>query len=132
MPALSSCTGSWHGWRGLLSTLRFSRLLETGGGSGHRRYGRISHGRAFGFCKLIDDRKTYRILGCHVVGERAVDIAQVAAIAMAAGMQVDDLARVALSYPPYAGILVRVVACAACQLGLEVGWQAHQVESTWH
>ena len=90
----------------------------------------IIDGRKFGFCKLIADRKTYRILGCHVVGERAVDIAQVAAIAMAAGMRVDDLARVPLSYPTYAGILARVAASAARQLGLEVSWQAHQVEST--
>src|SRR6266850_1992405 len=92
----------------------------------------IIDGRKFGFCKLIADRKTYRILGCHVVGERAVEIAQVAAIATAAGMRVDDLARVPLSYPTYAGILARVASSAARQLNLEVSWQAHQVESTWH
>ena len=34
----------------------------------------IIDGRTFGFCKLIVDRKTNEILGCHVVGERAVDI----------------------------------------------------------
>jgi pyruvate/2-oxoglutarate dehydrogenase complex dihydrolipoamide dehydrogenase (E3) component len=92
----------------------------------------IIDGRKFGFCKLIADRETYRILGCHVVGERAVDIAEVAAIAMAAGMRVDDLAHVPLSYPTYAGILAQVAASAASQLGLEVSWQAHQIESTWH
>ena len=92
----------------------------------------IIDGRTVGFCKLIADRKTYRILGCHVVGERAVDITQVAAIAMAAGMRVDDLARVPLSYPTYADILALVAASAARQLGLEVSWQAHQVESTRH
>jgi pyruvate/2-oxoglutarate dehydrogenase complex dihydrolipoamide dehydrogenase (E3) component len=89
----------------------------------------IIDGRKFGFCKLIADRKTYRILGCHVVGERAVDIAEVAAIAMAGGMRVDDLAHVPLSYPTYAGILARVAASAARQLGLEVSWQAHQLET---
>src|SRR6478609_3100110 len=26
----------------------------------------VIDGRTFGFCKLIADRKTYRILGCHV------------------------------------------------------------------
>src|SRR5262249_16134052 len=52
----------------------------------------IIDGRKVGFCKLIADRKTCRILGCHVVGERAVDIAEVAAIAVAAGMRVDALA----------------------------------------
>ncbi len=90
----------------------------------------IIDGRKFGFCKLIADRKTCRILGCHVVGERAVDIMQVAAVAMAAGMRVDELARVALSFPTYAGILSRVAASAAHQLNLTLGWQAHQAEST--
>ena len=45
-----------------------------------------------GHVMLIADRKTSKILGCHIVGERAVDIVQVAAIAIAAGMRVDDLA----------------------------------------
>src|SRR5207247_10249217 len=62
----------------------------------------IIDGRTNGFCKLIVDRATYNILGCHVVGERAVDIVQVATIAMAAGMRVDDLARAPLSLQPYA------------------------------
>ena len=89
----------------------------------------IIDGRKAGFCKLIADRKTYKILGCHVVGERAVEIAQVAAIAIAAGMRVDDLAQVPLSFPTYTGILANVAAGAARQLNLIVRWQAHQVES---
>jgi dihydrolipoamide dehydrogenase len=87
----------------------------------------IIDGHKIGFCKLIADRKTCRILGCHVVGERAVEIAQVAAIAVAAGMRVDDLAQVPLSYPTYTDILALVAASAARQLSLEVNWQAHQV-----
>ena len=89
----------------------------------------IIDGRKFGFCKLIADRKTCRILGCHVVGERAVDIMQVAAVAMAAGMRVDELARVSLSFPTYAGILSRVAASAAHQLNLTLGWQASPVKA---
>lgn len=88
----------------------------------------IIDGRTAGFCKLIVDRATYKILGCHVVGERAVEITQVAAIAIAAGMRVDDLAQVPLSFPTYAGILGRVAASAARQLNLKVNWQAHQAE----
>ena len=88
----------------------------------------IIDGRTAGFCKLIIDRATYKILGCHVVGERAVEITQVAAIAMAAGMRVDDLAQVPLSFPTYTGILGRVAASAARQLNLKVSWQAHQAE----
>jgi pyruvate/2-oxoglutarate dehydrogenase complex dihydrolipoamide dehydrogenase (E3) component len=88
----------------------------------------IIDGHTAGFCKLIVDRATYKILGCHVVGERAVEITQVAAIAMAAGMRVDDLAQVPLSFPTYTGILGRVAASAARQLNLQVRWQAHQAE----
>ena len=51
----------------------------------------IIDGRKVGFCKLVVDRKTAKILGCHVVGERAVEIAQVAAIAISTGMRVDEL-----------------------------------------
>ena len=88
----------------------------------------IIDGRTTGFCKLIVDRPTFKILGCHVVGERAVDITQVAAIAIAAGMRVDDLAQVPLSFPTYAAILGRVAASAARQLHLKVTWQANQAE----
>jgi dihydrolipoamide dehydrogenase len=86
----------------------------------------IIDGRKFGFCKLVVDRKTCKILGCHVIGERAVDIAEVAAMSIAAGMRVDDLARIPLSYPTYAGILINVAVKAAHELGLVIGWQAHQ------
>jgi len=88
----------------------------------------IIDGRTAGFCKLVVDRATYKLLGCHVVGERAVEITQVAAIAIAAGMRVDDLAQVPLSFPTYTGILGRVAASAARQLNLNVSWQAHQAE----
>jgi dihydrolipoamide dehydrogenase len=60
----------------------------------------IVDGRTLGFCKLIVDRKTCKILGCHIIGERAVDVVEVAAIAITAGMRVDDLARIPLAYRP--------------------------------
>jgi pyruvate/2-oxoglutarate dehydrogenase complex dihydrolipoamide dehydrogenase (E3) component len=83
----------------------------------------IIDGRTAGFCKLIVDRQTARILGCHVVGERAVDIVQVATIAVAAEMRVDAFARIPLSFPTYAGILSNAAASAARQLRLEVAWE---------
>ena len=83
----------------------------------------IIDGRTYGFCKLIVDRQTRLILGCHVVGERAVDITQVAAVAIAAGMRVDDLARVPLSFPTYAGALGRVAAKLTRELNLTLDWQ---------
>jgi dihydrolipoamide dehydrogenase len=89
----------------------------------------IIDGRTTGFCKLIIDRASYKILGCHVVGERAIEITQLAAIAIAAGTRVDELARVPLSFPTYAGILGRVAASATRQLNLKASWQPHQAES---
>lgn len=80
----------------------------------------IIDGRTDGFCKLIVDRETRQILGCHVVGERAVEITQVAAVAMSGNMPVDDLARVPLSFPTYAGVLGRVAATISRQLNLNV------------
>ena len=48
--------------------------------------------------------------------------------AVASGMRVDDLARVPLSFPTYAGVLGRLAASATRQLNLSVSWQANQVE----
>ncbi|NVB78436.1 MAG: NAD(P)/FAD-dependent oxidoreductase [Kofleriaceae bacterium] len=79
----------------------------------------IIDGRTDGFCKLIVDRSTAAIIGCHVVGERAVEIVQVAAIAMAGSMRVDTLARIPLSFPTYTGILGRAAASAARLLRLD-------------
>jgi dihydrolipoamide dehydrogenase len=89
----------------------------------------IIDGHKIGFCKLIVDRDTHRILGCHVVGERAVEITQVAGIVIAAGMPVDDLAQIPLSFPTYAGILARAAASAARNLNLKGTWEANQAES---
>jgi dihydrolipoamide dehydrogenase len=86
----------------------------------------VIDGRKFGFCKLIVDRKTCRILGCHVIGERAVDIAEVAAIAIGARMRVDELAQIPLAYPTHAAVLVRAAVKAAQELDLKVGWRAHE------
>ena len=86
----------------------------------------VIDGHKFGFCKLIADRKTYKVIGCHVIGERAVDIAQVAAIAIAAGMRVDELAHIPLAYPTHATVLVRAAVSAAHQLNLKVGWREHE------
>jgi len=99
----------------LVATVRFDSTTRT-----------IIDGRTTGFCKLIADRPTRTILGCHVVGERAVEITQVVAIAMASGMRVDDLARIPLSYPTYAGILGRLAATLTRQLNLQGNWQVNE------
>ena len=76
-------------------------------------------GRTTGFCKLIVDRGTHTILGCHIVGERAVEIIQMASIAMVGGVRVDELARIPLSLPTYTGVLLRAVNRATAELGHE-------------
>jgi dihydrolipoamide dehydrogenase len=76
----------------------------------------IIDGREKGFCKLIIDRKTQRILGCHIVGERAVDIIQLAAVAMSANMSLEDFLRIPISFPIYANILTRAAAMAMREL----------------
>jgi pyruvate/2-oxoglutarate dehydrogenase complex dihydrolipoamide dehydrogenase (E3) component len=99
------------------SVLRFDATTRT-----------IIDGRTLGFCKLIADRATAKVLGCHVVGERAVEIVQLASIAMSAGMPVTQLARVPLSFPTYGGILGRVAARAAREINREASWQFNEAE----
>jgi dihydrolipoamide dehydrogenase len=76
----------------------------------------IIDGRTRGFCKLVIDRATSRMLGCHIVGERAVEVAQMAAIAMNAGTTIQDLARLPISFPTYANVLGRAALRAARQV----------------
>ena len=76
----------------------------------------IIDGRPDGFCKLIVDRATHSMIGCHVVGERAVEIAQVAAVAIAAAMPVEQFVRIPLSFPTYTNVLGRAALDAARQL----------------
>ncbi len=82
----------------------------------------IIDGRSTGFCKLIADRSSHRILGCHIVGERAVELAQVAATAMAANMRVEQLALVPFSFPTYANALGRAAIAAAIELDQTGKW----------
>jgi pyruvate/2-oxoglutarate dehydrogenase complex dihydrolipoamide dehydrogenase (E3) component len=105
----------------LTAVVRFDSTVRT-----------IIDGRTDGFCKLIVDRETAKILGCHVVGERAVELAQVAAIAISAGMRVDKLASVPLAFPTYTGNLAYAAADAARQLDLYVGWQASGLDNHTH
>ena len=67
----------------------------------------IIDGRTRGFCKLVIHPQTRVLLGCHIVGERAVEVAQMAAIAMTAELTVERLARIPLSFPTYGNVLGR-------------------------
>jgi pyruvate/2-oxoglutarate dehydrogenase complex dihydrolipoamide dehydrogenase (E3) component len=82
----------------------------------------IIDGRPTGFCKLIVDRGTHQILGCHVVGERAVEIVQVGAVAVAAAMPVEQFVRIPLSFPTYSNVLGRAALAAARELDVPGFW----------
>jgi pyruvate/2-oxoglutarate dehydrogenase complex dihydrolipoamide dehydrogenase (E3) component len=77
----------------------------------------VIDGHAEGFGKLVVGRRTRRILGAHVVGEQAVEVVQVAAAGMAAGMLIEQLAEMEIAYPTYTAVL----GLAARQLVRELG-----------
>jgi pyruvate/2-oxoglutarate dehydrogenase complex dihydrolipoamide dehydrogenase (E3) component len=61
----------------------------------------VIDGRPDGSCKLIISRSSHRILGAHIVGEQAVEVVQLVATAMGAGMGVEQLANLELAYPTF-------------------------------
>lgn len=65
----------------------------------------IIDGHTEGLCKLIVSRRTQQIVGAHVVGEQALEVIQMVAAGMAAGMTVQALANLELAYPTYAAIV---------------------------
>ncbi len=77
----------------------------------------VIDGVAHGACKLIVARENGRLLGAHVVGVHALEIVQVVAAGMAAGMEVSQLADLEIAYPTYTAI----VGLAARQLVRELG-----------
>ncbi|MFY9927860.1 MAG: NAD(P)/FAD-dependent oxidoreductase [Streptosporangiaceae bacterium] len=89
----------------------------------------IIDGRQTGFCKLVVDRELHMILGCHVVGERAVELVQLAATAMAAEMPVEQLALVPFSFPTYANALGRAAILAAVELDHTGMWAVNHPET---
>ena len=82
----------------------------------------IIDGRSTGFCKLVVDRELHTILGCHIVGERAGELAQLAAVAMASGIRVEQLALVPFSFPTYANAIGRAAVRAARTLEAPTRW----------
>jgi len=74
--------------------------------------------RPIGFCKLIISRATRQIVGAHVVGEQAVEVVQLAAAGMAAGMTVEQLAELELAYPTFTAIIGLAARKLVRELGL--------------
>src|SRR5215207_245919 len=65
----------------------------------------VIDGRPEGSCKLVVSRSSRRVLGAHIVGEQAVEVVQLAAAAMRAGMPVEQLADLELAYPTFTSIV---------------------------
>lgn len=65
----------------------------------------VIDGYTDGFCKLVVDRASHRVLGGHVVGEQAVEVVQLIAAHMASEATVEHLAALELAYPTYTAIV---------------------------
>jgi dihydrolipoamide dehydrogenase len=78
----------------------------------------VIDGRPEGFCKLIVNRDSGQIVGAHVVGEQAVEVVQIVAAGMAAGMHIVQMAELELAYPTFTA----VVGLAARQLVRQLGF----------
>lgn len=78
----------------------------------------VIDGRTDGFCKLIAEADTQRLIGCHVVGEQALEIVHVAAAGFVGGMSVDQLANLEIAYPTYTAVLNLAARRLAVKLGM--------------
>src|ERR687897_358892 len=65
----------------------------------------VIDGHTEGFCKLVVDSQSRHILGAHIVGEQAVEVVQIVATAMRAGISVEQLADVEYAYPTFTAIV---------------------------
>jgi pyruvate/2-oxoglutarate dehydrogenase complex dihydrolipoamide dehydrogenase (E3) component len=74
----------------------------------------VADGHDEGFCKLIADRASHRILGAHVLGEYSAETVQVVATAMSAGMAVEQLAEMQFAFPTFTEA-VSMAAQKACR-----------------
>jgi pyruvate/2-oxoglutarate dehydrogenase complex dihydrolipoamide dehydrogenase (E3) component len=86
----------------------------------------IIDGHPDGACKLIVSRSSRRVLGAHIVGEQAVEVVQLAATAMGAGMRIEQLANLELAYPTFTAI----IGLAARQLVREL--DLIPISPMWH
>jgi pyruvate/2-oxoglutarate dehydrogenase complex dihydrolipoamide dehydrogenase (E3) component len=77
----------------------------------------VIDGHAEGFCKLIVERRHRYILGAHVLGEYSAEVIQVAAVAMAANLRVEQLAELQLAFPTF----TEALGMAAQQLVRDLG-----------
>lgn len=61
----------------------------------------VADGRSDGFCKLIADHREHTVLGAHVLGEYSAETVQAVAACMAAGLTVEQIAELQLTFPTF-------------------------------
>lgn len=89
----------------------------------------VIDGHQEGFCKLIVDRDSRRILGAHIVGEQAVEVVQLVATAMRGGMPVEEIADIELAYPTFTAIVGLAARRAARELGVTTAYRGWSLQS---
>ncbi len=78
----------------------------------------VADGHPEGFCKLIADRRSYRVLGAHVLGNYSAEIVQVVATAMSAGMNVEQLAEMQFAFPTFTEAISMAAQKACRDIGI--------------
>ena len=62
-----------------------------------------------GFCKIFADRKTRKILGCHILGSDASALIHEVIVAMKAGLAVDAIEKAVHVHPALSEVVQRAV-----------------------
>jgi pyruvate/2-oxoglutarate dehydrogenase complex dihydrolipoamide dehydrogenase (E3) component len=78
----------------------------------------VIDGHTEGFCKLLAETGSRRLVGAHVVGEQAVEIVQLVAAAIDAGTLVEDVADLELAYPTFTAVIGLCARRLARELGV--------------
>lgn len=78
----------------------------------------VIDGRPEGFCKLVVDRSSRRVVSAHILGEQAVEVVHIVATAMRAAMPVEELADIEFAYPTFTAIVGLAARRALRDLGL--------------
>jgi dihydrolipoamide dehydrogenase len=80
----------------------------------------VADGRSEGFCKLIVDADTRRIVGAHVLGEYSAEVIQTVAACMAAGRRIEQVAELQFAFPTFAEGISQAAQMLARELGVRV------------
>ena len=90
-----------------VAVIRYDQLLRA-----------VIDGHAEGFCKLIVEQRQRYLLGAHVLGEYSAEVIQVAAVAMAANLRLEQLAELQLAFPTFTEALGMAAQTLVRELGV--------------